>query len=142
MLSKLLASLPWIGCAVELLTRTATKPNHCLLFRISVFEWSRLSEKPWGEIVQAAAPRQPFMGGTRRLEVDVLYPRLRQFLAEVLRARPFRRADAEEQYPHLLIKGRWIGERAVASGLWIESSPAATAASAESAERGEFIEIE
>ncbi len=35
-----------------------------------------LSQKPWSEVIQAAAPRQPFVRRSRRLEIDVPVPAL------------------------------------------------------------------
>jgi hypothetical protein len=57
---------------------------------------SRSFEKPWNEIVQTAAPRQPLVGRAGRLEIHVLDTGLGQPLAKVLGAGAFQRADSQE----------------------------------------------
>src|SRR5215213_9762973 len=70
-----------------------------------------LSEQPWCELAQGTAPGQPLVRRFRRFEIDVFHAGLGQRLAEVLRTRPFGRADAEEKHLHFAIEGRGIGER-------------------------------
>src|SRR6185295_13128747 len=105
-----------------------------MLPRLSLFE------EPWGEIVQTPAPRQPLVGRTRRLEIEVLDPGLGQLFAEILRARAFHGADSQEKDLHFLIKCVGVRKYTVVGGLRIESAPAAAAA-AEAAKVGELIRI-
>src|SRR6185369_9728261 len=105
-----------------------------MLPRLSLFE------EPWGEIVQTPAPRQPLVGRTRRLEIEVLDAGLGQLFAEILRARAFDGADSQEKDLHFLIERVGIGEYTVVGGLRIESA-AAAAAAAEATEVSELIGV-
>src|SRR5271157_4515104 len=100
-----------------------------------------LSEEPRCEVVQAPPPCQPFVGRVWRLEVDVVNAGLSQSVAETFCSLPFCGADAQEEYLNFLVERGRVRERAAAGGLRIEGPTPTAAASAESAQVRELIEV-
>src|SRR5436305_12012874 len=79
-----------------------------------------LPEQPWSEIVQAPAPRQPFVRGTRRFEIHVVNSRVGERVTKILGPGTLHRPDSQEQNFHLLVERAGIREHAIARRLRIE----------------------
>ena len=104
-----------------------------------------VGEQERGELVQAAAPRQPLVRRAGRLVVDVLDPGLLERLVIVLDALvhpPLGRADAQPEDAHPPVERVRVRHDAAVGRLRVEGGAAeAAAAPAEAAEVGEQVEM-
>src|SRR3954463_14955625 len=99
-----------------------------------------LPEKSGSEIIEATAPGEPFVGRTRRLEVDIVDARFGERFAELLRIRTFDRSDSNEKNLYLFVEGCRVCKNAVTRRLRIKSS-SRSAAAAEASKICEFIKV-